>query len=192
MNIHKPTALICTIMQISMQLSRVSSESFALRHKTGGRGECFMRNFCSSTLWNVAAVFSNIHFSTYKAYWWLWGKPFYTSYPVCLELRPVLSLWVSTSKCTMMLISQFFDQPVFVLLAVIFLPPTCLNEIQWLNECSLYGQWCRGLLNDMDISVVWWFWMRSRGCLTSTEPATKRPMALIHERRIKKDLDVMV
>lgn len=64
---------------------------------------------------------------------------------------------------------EFFDQPVFVLLAVIFLPPTCLNEIQWLNECSLYGQWCWGLLNDMDISVVWWFWIRSRDCLTSTE-----------------------
>lgn len=114
------------------------------------------------------------------------GEPFNTPYPVCLVLRPVLSLWVSTPKCTMMLISQFFDQPVFVLLAVIFLPPTCLNEIQWLNECSLYGQWCRGLLNDMDICVVWWFWMRSRGCLTSTEPATECPMALMHERRIKK------
>lgn len=110
---------------------------------------------------------------------------FNISYPRCLVLRPVSSQWVSAPKCTMMLISQFFDQPVFVLLAVIFLPPTCLNEIQWLNECSLYGQRCRGLLNDMDISVVWWFWMRSRGCLTSTQPATKRPVALMHEKRIK-------
>lgn len=115
-------------------------------------------------------MFLNIHISTYKAYWWQWGETCtHTTYPVCLVLRPVLSLWVSTPNCTMMLISQFFDQPVFVLLAVIFLPPTCLNEIQWLNECSLYGQWCWGLLNDMDISVVWWFWIRSRDCLTSTE-----------------------
>lgn len=167
MNIHKPTALICTIMQISTQLSHVSLESFALRHKTGGRGECFMRNFCSSTLWNIPAIFLNIHISTYKYIDASEGNLFNTLHPVGLVLRPVLFLWVSFPNCTIMLISQFFDQPVFVLLVVIHPPPpqlVLMRSSDWMNAPFMVSDveacwmtwilvWCDGF--GLDPKAVW-------------------------------------
>lgn len=177
MNIHKPTALICTIMQISTQLSHVSLESFALRHKTGGRGECFMRNFCSST------------HETFPQYFWISiFLHINILMPVRINLFNTLHpVGPCTETCVVpvALRSQLYNDANFAILwSACFCSacrdtppsPTCLNEIQWLNECSLYGQWCWSLLNDMDISVVWWFWIRSRSCLTSTEnqPANVR------------------
>ncbi len=180
MNIHKPTALICTIMQISMQLSHVSLESFALRHKTVGRGECFMRNFCSGALWNVAAMFSNIHFSTYKAY----CENLLTLYLVCLVRRPVLPLWVSTPKCTMMLISQFFDQFLFWLPWYPPPPIVLMRSSDWMNAPFMVRDveacwmtwllvWCDGF--GWDPEAVW-------------QAQNQPPMALMHERRMKKIL----
>lgn len=60
MNIHKETALICTIMQISMQLSLVSPESLdsisALDREKGMMGV-----FWSFLLHQFSTVFSLCH-----------------------------------------------------------------------------------------------------------------------------------